>query len=190
MKMSKFVMGAVVAAAIGVGTASAKADSNLITNGGFETGDFTSWTRTGVYPAEAGNIHGGSYAAGFDSTDQQISQSVVTVPGHTYQIDYWLLYKNGSGADLHTIWDGNTISDVPKASPFPYTQYTFEEAATAASTVLEFAVPHGTAFGVVGDTFVLDDVSVTDLSAAPEPTSLGLLALGGIGLLARRRRTP
>ena len=36
---------------------------------------------------------------------------------------------------------------------------------------------------------VLSDAQFADLSRVPEPASLGLLGLGGLGLLARRRRT-
>jgi hypothetical protein len=35
--------------------------------------------------------------------------------------------------------------------------------------------------------FAINEIQAFDV--VPEPTSLGLLALGGIGLLARRRRT-
>ncbi len=54
-------------------------------------------------------------------------------------------------------------------------------------------IPLGTVFGLTGDTFsgssnaqiTFDNFSV---SFIPEPTSLALLGLGGLGLLARRRR--
>jgi hypothetical protein len=74
---------------------------NLIVNGGFEAGDFTGWTTT---PAASGSNfgveyrnfrHSGDYSASFhgqteDSFDS-ISQALVTVPGLTYTVDFWLM---------------------------------------------------------------------------------------------------
>jgi len=75
------------------------AKANLITNGGFETGNFTGWgaanasvvgTAFGVAP------HSGSFQAelGTPNTPVFMSQSVGTTPGQSYTIDFFAATAN------------------------------------------------------------------------------------------------
>ena len=178
----------------------ARAD-NLVANGGFETGDFTGWTTA---PAASGSLfgvdnndpttnnsgdlpHSGTYFAYFGGTTvgsyDGISQDLATVPGTTYQVSFWLANDDGPENDFQAYWGGNLILDVNNADPFGYTNYTFTETATSASTQLMFL-----AYQVPGY-FNLDDVSV---SSIPEPSSFVLagivsIILGGVSLRRKRR---
>lgn len=64
-----------------------------IINGGFESGDFTGWTRGGAVTGISGAAHSGSYAAQLGSTspsngDSTLSQTF-TVPGGMGVLSFW-----------------------------------------------------------------------------------------------------
>jgi hypothetical protein len=68
--------------------------ANLITNGGFETGDFTGWTHvsgrvTGTFDGVAS--HSGNFQAVFVA-GVSLAQSVATTPGASYTIDFFLAW--------------------------------------------------------------------------------------------------
>src|SRR5262245_60901110 len=78
------------------------ASANLIVNGDFETGDFTGWTQSAnaTFTFVDGPPHSGPHAAwlGPVNTNGFLSQTLVTVPGHLYDIEFWLqLDSNGIG---------------------------------------------------------------------------------------------
>lgn len=70
---------------------------NLITNPGFETGDFTGWN---TLDAPAGTLydvvsegHSGGFSAGFAAVggqNDQIWQNIPTTPGRVYILQFWL----------------------------------------------------------------------------------------------------
>jgi hypothetical protein len=176
---------AIFSAALLALASSANAAVNLVQNPGFETGDFTGWTTSGtpgvfVFPSPA-SAHSGSNSVSFQDSDPYgfISQNIPTTAGHTYQIDYYLYSL--AGGDFFAKWNGSTIPGSAVDTNLPYTLYSFQLPATSASTPLEF---YGYNFQV---NFFLDDVSVIDLTPAPEPASLSLLAIGAAALLRRRR---
>ena len=166
------------------------ARAELVANGGFETGDFTGWTTQGVisnlFQVSTVFSHTGSHSvvlAGLEADDDEFYQTVPTTLGQQYALDFWV-YNLGVGADgMHVEWEGNTAFnvkplDVPLESWF---QYTLPLTATANGSELRFGgfdVPLG---------FYIDDIRLT---AVPEPSCLGLAALGlaGIGVVARRKK--
>jgi hypothetical protein len=171
----------------------ASADINLITNGGFETGDFTGWT-----PAEnsfpmytvttPAFVHSGSYAAqiaGYSYDPDTLSQVVADTPGQSYELSFWRYISNGNPTvSLNVTWNGTSVfSELnPGASQYnQYQQFSATVVGTGSDT-LEFICANDPS-----ETY-LDDVSLTS-TTVPEPTTLIVWSvLGGLGLAVARWR--
>jgi hypothetical protein len=177
-----------LAATLGVAPASA---ASLVVNGGFETGDFTGWTLTGDtgfssvvsdLPVPQSGMFGASF--GPFQTTGGISQTLTTVAGTTYVLDFWLqaevdpLGAAGPNSFAAT-WGGATVKSLLNSPAFGYQHLTFNVTATSASTDLAFNFRNDPAF------WDLDNVSVT---AVPEPETWALLGLGLAAIAAVRRR--
>jgi hypothetical protein len=166
---------------------------NLVSNGGFETGDFTGWTLQGTQSTlfNVADVlsHSGTYSMFFaelEADDDQIQQTVPTTIGQQYSLEFWLLNSTdgnlGLGDDgLKVIWEGNTVFDLkPIDAPLGvWTPYSLPLTATGNGSNLRiggFDVPFA---------IYLDDISLT---AVPEPGSVALATLSAIGFFAWRRR--
>ena len=175
-------------------TSPAKADSNLVTNGGFETGDFTGWTLSGntanpgvFYGVDNFDANSGNYGAFLGAVGSPItlSQTLSTEAGDNLVVSFavaqnlFLTDPTGStNTFLVTLGGATLLSLSNPASIGAYQVYTFDLTAAASSLVLNITSQNNT------DYWSLDDVSVT----APEPQTLMLLgpALAGLALLRRR----
>jgi hypothetical protein len=176
---------------------------NLVSNCGFETGDFTSWTLSGNdVPTELGYQYGvegqdpldsispnsGNYQAFFadiDANATTLSQSIATTSGDEYQISFYLAQdtpvRGGYSNLFSASFGGTTLTSMTAVGVQGYTQYSYDAVASASSSVLSFTLGND-----LGE-FLLDDVVVT--SATPEPgTWLLLSAAAGLCLLLRGRR--
>jgi len=180
-----FSRGLVAAALLACGAAHA----DLVSNGGFESGDFTDWSATtdAAYDGVDGNApHEGSYAAFFGNpfSVSTLTQSVATVAGATYKISFWLQLEadvtGASGLNSFEADFGSTVgSSFVDAAAFGYTLIEFLATATSSSTDLTFR------FNSTPGFWDIDSIQV----ALPEPGSLALLAAAGLsGIAATRRR--
>ena len=113
--------------------------AELVVNGGFETGDFSSWT---TLPASSGSdfyvgsnyphsgLHEANFGAGLQYNDS-IMQTLPTIEGQSYEIDFWLAHPNYDAyANFTTSWDGSPILSLVDSNIFYYTKYSFTEVAT------------------------------------------------------------
>ena len=169
--------------------APANAAVELITNGGFETGDFTGWTLSSNNNATAvnsGNPFEGLFDARLRTNNsgiRTISQSVATNAGYSYQLTYALRNSgNPNPVDSFDVVTGATTVSFGDRAQFGYTQFTQNFIGQAGSTNVLFSYLHPT-----DGSFQLDDVSV---QVVPEPASWAMLLVGFalVGVAARRRQ--
>ena len=175
---------AVVVAILAVGS---QAQANLVTNPGFETGDFTGWAQSGNlgFTGVDGSPHSGTFAAFLGPVGSLgfLSQSLVTTPGTGYDLRFFLQTDGGVPSEFQVFWNGALILDKtnPPASGYAETAL-LNLLATGSSTPLQFGFRDDPGF------LFLDDVAVTP---TPEPATVVLFATAmvGVGLRGWRRLT-
>jgi hypothetical protein len=168
---------------------------NLLVNGGFETGDFTGWTITsadsGYVVGGVGNpnvpdgVFDGNFSAILGSSAiSDLSESVTTNPGATYQLSFELSNGSGLNNSFQALIDGGVLLTLTNAPAFGWTNYSFDFTATlAGSDTVDFASAQPPTY------WGLDDVSVT--ATVPEPgvtTILCGICIGAIAMALRSRR--
>jgi hypothetical protein len=173
------------------------ASANLVTNGGFETGDFTGWFHAGntITDSVGGPGNSGAFSAvlGPVATTASLSQTLSTTSGAFYDLSFFLANSaggnrtnvGGAPVDFRIIWNGVQIFDASLTPPGTFTPYNFLVQATGAATALEFVYRNDPGF------FFLDDISVEPHQAAagvPETgSSVLLMGLTLVGLFGARR---
>lgn len=133
-----------------------------------------------------GTVHGDVQNAMFQQSGSfaSLSQSVATVVGQAYRLEFWLSSDGGSN-QMQVSWGGQSLLN-QSLSAFDWTRFSYTVTATAAQTVLSFASQND---GINMATY-LDDVSLVSVSAVPEASSYAMLlaGLGLVGVITRRRR--
>lgn len=178
------------AAAVGALALTGVAQANLVTNGGFETGNFSGWTQfgntgftsvnCGASPYRNSGSCGGQFGA--VGAPGGIFQTLNTVAQGTYAVSFWLSIDSGTPNSMTFNWNGGgpelSLTNAPGQG---MRQYTFTLVATGAATDLRFNIQHNPAY------YGLDDVVVRQVSA-PGTLALAGLALLGVGVASRRQR--
>jgi hypothetical protein len=155
-------------ASTGIGDNNSSGSINLVSNGGFETGDFTGWTQggnTGFTSVSGSSVHSGSFAAdlGPVGSDGTLSQNIVTTPGQQYVLSFWLESDGSTPNDFSASVGGTTVFSVTDDPAHGYVQHSFTFTATGASTQIQFAFRNDNGF------LNLDDVSVAGVVPAVLP---------------------
>ena len=169
---------------LSLGTTSAFA-LNLITNGGFETGDFTGWVKNGTYMYVNGNYPlSGSFSAkmGTSGTLGSLSQTINTLPGFLYELTFGLATSGGTPSEFHALVNGTSLFSTANDGNSPYSLISLFFTAGASPTEITFLERND-----IGAYF-LDNVSA-DLAPVPEPSTLLLLGIGLLGAGFLRKRT-
>ena len=183
MKALLFLAGAALAAA------SPAAAQELVTNGSFESGNFSGFTQTGNTGhtgIAAFNVTAGAHSAYFGAVGSPggISQSLATTAGQDYRISFDLLNQGGTPSFYQILFGTNVLFTATNPASFGFTNFSTTATATGASTTLAFSFRNDPAF------FYLDNISVTAIRAAvPEPATwaMMLIGFGAIGAAMRRR---
>jgi hypothetical protein len=188
MKISRkslFVLTAVAALSVAY-----PAKANLITNGGFETGNFTGWlpspnmqvvgTFLGVSP------HSGNFQALLPLASD-LEQTLATTPGQSYTVDFWIAVTARAvplPSSVTVLWGGSPVFSHLFAGPTGYTEFTFNVTASSASTQIHFT------YSAILQVMLLDDVSVnpTRVGVPDGGSTVSLLGLALLGLTGLRRR--
>jgi hypothetical protein len=131
---------------------------NLVSNCGFETGDFSAWAQSGdlSYTTVDNVPHSGSWAVLTGPVDSLgfIAQNLATDPGGVYNLTFWLA-SSQTPNHFQVSWDGAVIFDSVDMPDFFYTLYEFDGlVASSDTTELKFG------FYNVPDYFAFDDVVV------------------------------
>lgn len=187
-KLGLSVAGLVVAA---MAAFVAPAQANLVTNGGFETGDLSSWVGTGdtlfngvQCPGAGPGVYAGNCSAYFGpSSIGGIEQTIhVGGAGLTWNLSFAFQPDGALPSSFTVLFGGQTLLSLTDPSAGDYTLYQFSGVTTGEDMTLAFNFFDPAGF------LVLDAVSVTAAAAVPEPVTTGLVGAGLASLLFLRRR--
>lgn len=169
---------------------SVPAKANLISNGGFEGGNFWFWDYQPSNASVAVHFftdvlpHSGLYSAEIAGvTANTLSQTVADTLNQSYLVSFWW-FQSGA-ASLNVTWGGTSVFSETSPNSTVY-QLVTAIVSGSGSDMLAFTSSSG------GGKLYIDDVSLTalDVTATPLPAALPLFASGAaaLGLFGLRNR--
>ena len=182
-----------ILAGVALAFATPAAAQELVTNGGFENGDFSGFTQTGntgstFVTTNPAYVTSGAYGAEFGpfGSTAGISQTLSTNAGQSYLISFDLRNFSGRTVNFYDVlFGGVSLFSATNSAAFGYTNFSTTATALGVSTDLAFNFRHDPSL------FALDNVSVTAVNGAvPEPATwaMMLIGFGAMGVSMRRRR--
>ena len=160
------------------------ANANLITNGGFETGDLTDWTCIGSCAAQTSYVHTGSYGSwSFDNSGTgSLTQTFSTTIGGLYDFSFWMNTNTSAITNVfsYSMDGGSIIALSPSFSTWSFVNDSFVATGLTAEIAFYFETTPGSG------SLILDDIVATQ--AVPEPASIAIFGLGLLGLFLTHKR--
>ncbi|HEY1935546.1 MAG TPA: VWD domain-containing protein [Acetobacteraceae bacterium] len=154
--------------------------ANIVTNGNFALG-MTGWSSPDTYHsgAAASGSHGitayngdANYLAfGAVGEDIAATQTLATVAGDNYQVQFWYYSSGNYPSDLNVYFGSDDVVSLTDAPPTGWTEYTAYAQATSDNTVLSLAGRNDPSWDGLDDVSVID-VTGTNVALAPQPVSL------------------
>ena len=146
---------------------SALVGQSLVQNGGFETGNLTSWALSGssslfAVSSTSTYVHSGAYGLNAKANSLgYITQNLPTAPGQTYQLSFWFFITSShSGQLFQANWNGATIYS-SSSPPTSWNNQKFIVTATSTNTQIQFGLNSASSNS---RSFALDDISVTPVN--------------------------
>ncbi len=180
--VSRWIAAAMAAVALSFAPGSASAE--LLTNPGFETGGsgWGSFGSAGFHDFFGGNGHASFFSDGNGNWGGVFQSGITGTPGATYQFD---------------LTNVRIESNTNASYRFGLEYYQADETGDGLSFSMTATAPNDPLLAIIRPIILFDNavsagagqenVFVFDASLTPEPASLGLIAVGGLALLGRRR---
>ncbi len=136
--------------------------SVLVSNGGFEIGDYSGWTQSGItgqnlISANKAYARSGTFGAEIGPSGGlgYLSQNLTTTPGMAYLVSLWLdCYDGATPNEFLVRWNGNTLFDWSNVPLIGWTNLHFVVTASSTNSVLQLGIQNSPSY------FGLDEVSV------------------------------
>lgn len=135
----------------------AEAQAPLVTNGGFEDGNFDGWTTNISDLTVVTQPHSETYAARapVGTAAEYITQILATTPGQYYDVSFWLRGTGGATSSLMAYWDGSQVAGETDFNHIYRQDTSGPLLATSGSTELKLTFDNAST-----KPFFIDDISV------------------------------